>query len=181
MKPNWDEYFMDMAYFVAQRSNDPSTKCGCVVVDEDNSVLSVGYNNPPRDCFDEVIPTNRPEKYPYYIHSEENCIINAARNGVSLKNSTFYITGIPCSRCFRGIVNVGAKRIIYGPNTAVMCDNENLKIIKLMNKSKSHIGDKVELIPYKGILGKVLKNTGDYMEKKLGNCIIDTRIVNPIK
>lgn len=175
-KPSWDEYFMDMTYFVAQRSIDESTKCGCVIVSDDHSVLSLGYNNPPRDCLDHMIPTTRPEKYPYMVHAEENAILNAARHGIPLKNSTFYITGMPCSRCFRGIINVGAKEAIYGVNQAVMCDDADAEVVRLMNQSaQGPIGSvKVRLCKFRGEIGKVHESTRQYMEKKFGTCIIDT-------
>ena len=177
LKPSWDEYFMDMTYFVAQRSIDPSTKCGCVAVSEDKSVLSMGYNSPPRNCHDDWIPLERPEKYPYFVHAEENTMLNAARHGIALKDSTFYITGYPCSRCFRGMVNVGVKKIIYGPNRAVMLDEEEEKIINLLNKS-SEGSTNIRFQPYRGIVGKVHELTRQYMEKKLESCIIDTENID---
>jgi dCMP deaminase len=52
----------------------------------------------------------RPEKYFWFEHAERNAIYNAARIGVSLKNSTIYLTsGLPCMDCARGIVNSGIK------------------------------------------------------------------------
>lgn len=173
-KPSWDEYFMDMTFFVNQRSIDPSTKCGCVIVADDNSVLSIGYNSPPRNCNDENIPLTRPEKYDYFVHAEENAILNAARNGISLHGATAYVTGLSCSRCFRGLLGAGIKRIIYGPNKAKMHTEEHDIVINQMNASPDG-KDKIEIIPFKGRVGKVLfETTRQYMEKKFGTCIIDT-------
>ena len=177
LKPTWDEYFMDMTYFVAQRSIDPSTRCGCIAVSEDKSVLSMGYNSPPRNCRDDLIPLLRPEKYPYFVHAEENVMLNAARHGITLNGSTFYITGYPCSRCFRGMVNAGIKKIIYGPNRAVMLDEKEKKIINLLNKS-SNGGTNIMFQSYRGTVGKVHELTRQYMEKKLGSCIIDTENID---
>jgi dCMP deaminase len=45
-------------------------------------------------------------------HAERNAIYNAALEGVSLKNSTIYLTsGLPCMDCARGIVNSGIKTV----------------------------------------------------------------------
>ena len=45
-------------------------------------------------------------------HAERNAIYNAARIGVSLKNSIIYLTsGLPCMDCARGIVNSGIKTV----------------------------------------------------------------------
>ena len=82
-----------------------------VIVGEDNEVLSTGYNSFPRGLDDSKQERQeRPEKYFWFEHAERNAIYNAARIGVSLKNSTIYLTsGIPCMDCARGIVNSGIK------------------------------------------------------------------------
>ena len=42
-----------------------------------------------------------------------NTIYNAAENGVSLRDSTMYIYGLPvCSECAKGIIQVGVKRVV---------------------------------------------------------------------
>ena len=61
-RPTWEEYYVTMAHVVAQRSFDPSSKCGCVLVSKDNRVLSTGYNGPLKGSIDEEIPLTRPEK-----------------------------------------------------------------------------------------------------------------------
>ena len=180
MKPTWDEYFIDMAFFVATRSIDQSTKCGCVIVSSNHGVLSTGYNSPPRDCIDDMIPMTRPEKYPYMVHSEENAILNAARHGICLDGSTFYVTGTPCSRCLRMIINVGAKNVIHGPNEAVMHDDAEKLVIERINLSAYKNGQaiepptKVEITKFSGKIGSVIECARQNMEKKFGSCIIDT-------
>jgi dCMP deaminase len=144
-KPTWDEWFMSLAFVVSRRSIDTSTKHGTVVVGEDHEILSVGYNSPPRGCYDPSIPTERPDKYPYFIHSEENSILNAARTGTSLKGSTFYVTGHPCHRCFRGMVNVGAKEVVYGPTNSGCVTDEDLEVIDNMMNGAMHYGEKSKI------------------------------------
>ena len=41
---DWDEYFMKIAEAVAIKSKDPSSKMGCVIVDQNKRVVSLGYN-----------------------------------------------------------------------------------------------------------------------------------------
>ena len=84
-RPDWETWFVAICGISGSEVVDPSTKHGCVVVDDDHTILSVGYNSPPRGCQDDAIPTTRPEKYPDFVHAEENAIANAARTGVSLK------------------------------------------------------------------------------------------------
>ena len=108
---NWTDYFLNIAEQVKLKSKDQSTQIGAVVVGLDNEVLSTGYNSFPRGLDDtKQERQERPEKYFWFEHAERNAIYNAARIGVSLKNSTIYLTsGIPCMDCARGIVNSGIK------------------------------------------------------------------------
>ena len=108
---NWTEYFLNIAEQVKLKSKDKSTQIGAVIVGVDNEVLSTGYNSFPRGLDDSKEERQeRPEKYFWFEHAERNAIYNAARIGVSLKNSTIYLTsGLPCMDCARGIVNSGIK------------------------------------------------------------------------
>ena len=110
---NWTDYFLNIAEQVKLKSKDESTQIGAVVVGLDNEVLSTGYNSFPRRLDDtKQERQERPEKYFWFEHAERNAIYNAARIGVSLKNSTIYLTsGIPCMDCARGIVNSGIKTV----------------------------------------------------------------------
>jgi len=110
---NWTEYFLNIAETIKLKSKDKSTQIGAVIVGNDNEILSTGYNSFPRGMDDNIQERQeRPEKYFYMVHAEINSIINAARIGVSTKNSTIYLTcGIPCTDCAKGIINAGIKTI----------------------------------------------------------------------
>jgi len=118
MKADWKKRMMDMAWHVSTWSKDDSTKVGCVITDEENTIKSLGYNGHPRGLNDEVAERNaRPLKYLYVVHAEINAIVNATRNGVSLKNSTIYCTFFPCNECAKAIINSGIKKLIsYEPD-----------------------------------------------------------------
>lgn len=109
----WKEYFLNIAEQVKLKSKDKFTKIGVVIVGKDNEILSTGFNSFPRGLNDDVDERQeRPEKYYWFEHAERNSIYNAARIGVSLKDSTMYLTcGIPCSDCARAIINSGIKTI----------------------------------------------------------------------
>jgi dCMP deaminase len=110
---NWTDYFLNIAEQVKLKSKDESTQIGAVIVGEDKEVLSTGYNSFPRGLDDSLKERQeRPEKYFWMEHAERNAIYNAARIGVSLKNSTIYLTsGLPCMDCARGIVNSGVTTV----------------------------------------------------------------------
>jgi len=110
---NWIEYFRTIAHQVKLKSKDNNTQIGAVIVGRDNEILSTGYNSFPRGIND-LRPERqeRPEKYYWFEHAERNAIYNAARIGVSLKDSTMYLTcDMCCTDCTRGIINSGIKKV----------------------------------------------------------------------
>ena len=68
-RPNWDEYFLEIAIVVAKRSPDQSTKVGCVLVGEGHELLSTGYNGFIRGADDDNEDWHeRPKKYDVSRH-----------------------------------------------------------------------------------------------------------------
>ena len=116
---NWDEYFMGIALLSSLRSKDPNTKVGACIVDEDNKVVSIGYNGMPRHIDEENLSLNKGEgldsKYLYVCHAEFNAILNT-RNGSALKNCILYVTLFPCNECAKAIIQVGIKEVVYLDN-----------------------------------------------------------------
>lgn len=116
---SWDELFIMNAELVAQKSKDPSTKVGCIIVSEDNVVLSMGFNGFPRGIHELGVPDRwqRPEKYHWIEHAERNAIYNAARSGAKLYGAKAYLNWEPkpCSDCTRALIQVGIVEVI-GPN-----------------------------------------------------------------
>lgn len=112
---SWDEYFMGLAHLSALRSKDPNTQVGACIVDEDNKVVSIGYNGMPRGCKDEDMPWDREggfkeTKYAYVVHAELNAILNSPR---PLKNTILYVSLFPCNECAKAIIQAGIKKIYY--------------------------------------------------------------------
>lgn len=116
---SWDEYFMGIALLSAMRSKDPNTKVGACIVDNDNKVVSIGYNGMPRKIDESKISWNKGEgldsKYLYVCHAEFNAILNT-RNGSSLKGCTLYVTLFPCNECTKAIIQTGIKEVVYLDN-----------------------------------------------------------------
>jgi dCMP deaminase len=107
----WDEFFMGMAFYVAGKSKDESTKVGAVIVGPDNEVVSIGFNGIPRGVRDYKSRFVPPEKYAWINHAERNAIDNAARVGQRLKGCHMYCTLPTCSDCAKGIVQSGLSGI----------------------------------------------------------------------
>lgn len=115
----WDEYFMGVALLAAQRSKDPSTQVGACIVDENNRILSTGYNGFPHGCSDDEFPWNRDEekgetKYPFVVHAELNAVLNA--QGKSLIGAKLYVGLFPCNECAKAIIQSGIREVVYLSN-----------------------------------------------------------------
>lgn len=145
-KPTWDIYFLKMADLISTRSLDPSTKHGCVLVDKNHRVVSTGYNSPIQGILDSEVPLNRPDKYAWFLHSEENAMLFARQD---LTGGTAYITGMPCSRCLRGMIQAGIKKIVHGGRGSVCVDETDLKHSLKMAKMKE-----VEIVESKVVRAK---------------------------
>lgn len=141
-----DEYFMKIAEVVSQRSTCIKRKVGAVLV-KDSHIISTGYNGAPagfkhcttETCVRKNLKSGEKPELCRGVHSEINCIIQAAIHGTSIKgDTTLYSTTFPCMNCLKLIINAGIKRLVYkeGYNMenivkADLVKNSNIEIIKL--------------------------------------------------
>ena len=110
---DWHTYFLDMCSVVAIKSKDRSTKVGAIIVGPDNEIRTTGYNGFPRGVNDEVDSRHeRPEKYLWTIHAEQNAICAAALVGTPTKGCKMYVGLHPCSQCTAHIINAGITEIV---------------------------------------------------------------------
>ncbi len=108
-RPSWEEYFLGIALVVARRSHDVHTQHGCVLVDELNHIVGVGYNGYPRGMDDDLLPKRRPQKYQWMIHAEVNAVSNCHKKPIGC---TAYITGPTCNPCLMHLWQNGVERIV---------------------------------------------------------------------
>ena len=130
MRPDWDEYFLDIAKAVGRRATCLRRKYGAIIV-KDKIIISTGYNGSPRgevNCIDsgicerERLKVPKGERYELCVavHAEQNAIINAD----PLEGATIYIAGVnvadnsiasgePCKLCRRMIQNAKIARVVY--------------------------------------------------------------------
>lgn len=121
-RPEWDEYFSNIAKLVATRSTCLRRNVGAVVV-KNKQVLATGYNGAPsglthceeKGCLREElnVPSGERHEICRALHAEQNAFLQAARHGVSLEGGTLYITTQPCSICAKMIINVGIKKVVF--------------------------------------------------------------------
>jgi len=109
---DWDRRFLQMAALVASWSKDPSTQAGCVLVDSNNRVMSVGFNGLPRGAIDSYsMLNNREIKYKVIIHAEENALLfSDLSSGKDLKAYVYPLP--PCARCASKLIQAGVKHIV---------------------------------------------------------------------
>ena len=137
-KIKWDHIFLLEALLWSQKSHDPQTQCGCILV-RDKTILSTGYNGFIRNISDKYLPNLRPHKYNFMIHAEHNAILNCVKNGISTNNSIAYITGEPCNMCLQYMWQAGIYEIVYSDfNDPKMMKNDEFiqqrnALHKLMN------------------------------------------------
>lgn len=108
-RPSWDDFYLGLAYFISRRSPDSQTKHGCVLVNDNHQILSVGFNGWPRGMKDELVPNTRPQKYTYVVHAELNALLNCQ---LPPKGATAYVTGECCVECLKAMRQSGIWRIV---------------------------------------------------------------------
>ncbi len=114
MRPDWDTYFMKIAFAVSERSTCDRAFVGCVLVHE-KQILTTGFNGSPagQDHCDQVGHLLVDGHCIRTIHAETNAIIQAALHGISTRNATAYVTHLPCVHCTKALINAGIRRIVY--------------------------------------------------------------------
>ncbi|WP_280485425.1 deaminase [Nocardia cyriacigeorgica] len=119
-RPNWDEYFLNIATAVALRSDCERDKVGAVVV-KDKRIRSSGYNGAPAGdsgCItcprrtSGVVPGSSYENC-VAVHAEANALLYCDR--ADLIGATIYITREPCYACSKLIAGAGIQRIVTPP------------------------------------------------------------------
>ncbi|MDQ1353544.1 MAG: dCMP deaminase [Acidobacteriota bacterium] len=133
VRPEKDQYYLDIARVVATRSTCLKVLIGAIIVKEDQ-IIATGYVGAPRKTKSSLehgfclrkklnIPSGQQYELCRSVHAEQNAIINAARAGVSLLGGNMYIYGqtkdtgevinaFPCFICKKMIINAGLNRII---------------------------------------------------------------------
>ena len=109
-KEQWNSHWIEVAKVTSKLSKDPKTQVGAVVVTPDNRQCSVGYNGFAAGIEETPQKWERPEKYSWVIHAEENALLNSP---FSTRGCTVYVTLQPCHKCIAKLRNAGIKRVIY--------------------------------------------------------------------
>ena len=132
MRVSKENYYLDIAQTVAERSTCLRKMYGAIIVKND-VIVSTGYNGAPRgrknctdlgSCMRDKLGIPRGERYEMCrsIHSEANAIIAASRE--QMLGSTLYMACVDprtreivpgtssCMMCKRQIINAGIARVV---------------------------------------------------------------------
>jgi dCMP deaminase len=139
----WDNRFLDLAKLCGSWSKDPSTQVGAVIVDDNNRIVSVGYNGFPQGVEDsEERLLDREQKYDIIVHAEANALMFANK---SVEGCTLYTWPFqPCSRCAGIIIQSGISRVV----SIIRKDERWQKNFKLASKLFEEAGIIVEYLDY---------------------------------
>ena len=138
-KPSFDDIYMELAENLSLKSHCVKAKVGAVLT-KDTRIISLGYNGPPagtQNC-DEVwplegCPRDSKGSCSLALHAEQNAILYAAKNNVSIEGSTLYVTLSPCIGCARVIYTIGIKKVIFKDSYAEykkMLADEGVEFLK---------------------------------------------------
>ena len=122
-RPDWDEYFLDIAKAVAKRSDCERSKVGAVVV-KDRRIRGTGYNASPAGkpgCI--TCPRRLSQAVPgqsdydsggtrcVALHAEQNCVIFCDRE--DLAGASMFITRSPCAGCLKLLSGTGIVEVVW--------------------------------------------------------------------
>jgi dCMP deaminase len=114
-KQETDNLYMQIAESYAGISKAIRKQVGACLITPQGCILG-GTNGTARgsdNACEKVLPNGELETLPETIHAELNCVLRAAREGVSILGSTVYVSLSPCKPCAAMLIQAGVKRIVY--------------------------------------------------------------------
>ncbi len=146
-RPDWNNYFLSIAFIVSARSRDQETKHGAVIVDKNNLILGTGYNSFIKGVNDASLPSLRPNKYPYIIHSELNAILNCKVMPRDVRGGgKAYVTGKCCNHCLQSLIQAGVNHVYMADRKGTALEDENTE--KVFEKIIQQSGVKVTKLKF---------------------------------
>lgn len=101
------------AYSLAlEHSHDDFTKNAALILAPSGTVIAWGVNRFPRGIVVNHVRLQRPAKYDYILHAEQDAIASAAASGVALAGLTMVCPWAACDACARLIIQSRIERLI---------------------------------------------------------------------
>ena len=119
---NKTDWYFELCDTISKRSTCIRKHVGAIIVKE-GRILSTGYNGAPSGeihCIDTLNCVRPKEAYDGISytecranHAEWNCIIQAAKYGISIEGADIYVTLKPCTICLKVLKSVGIRVCHY--------------------------------------------------------------------
>jgi dCMP deaminase len=148
-KPSFDDIYMELAEKLSKRSHCVKAHVGAVLT-KDTRIISLGYNGPPSGTHNcdvewplEGCARDSKGSCSLALHAEQNAILYAAKNGVSMQDATLYVTLSPCISCARVIFTTGIRKVYFKDSYATfkgLSSDEGVEFLRRFG---------VEVIQYK--------------------------------
>jgi len=151
-KNKFDQKIIQQAYQEAKKSSDWWRQVGAILVKDlpalsvrqagarqDKKIIISAYNQDlpydyssyqygnPRD----FLKTGEKPEISNTIHAEQKIITLAAQKGISLKNTSLYVTHFPCPICAKLIACSGIKKLFFSQGSANLHGLQILKAAKI--------------------------------------------------
>jgi len=134
VRPDYDDWFMEMCRTIANRSSCVRRAVGCLIVSVDHRILSMGYNGVPhgvehcttKECPGAGMRSGEGLDMCQALHAEQNAV---ARLRDVAEAHTIYCTTSPCISCTKLLSATNAIRIVAGdfyPKSGRVFWTENL-------------------------------------------------------
>lgn len=123
-RPDWDEYYLNIARAVSARGDCIRRQHGAVIV-KNHKIVATGYNGSPAgsdkscgatgECPRNLDPNAKHSQGEYDLcwatHAEANALLRASWE--EMQGATIYITGEPCPGCRKLIASAGIDRVVF--------------------------------------------------------------------
>ena len=133
-------HLITLAKFLAERTDDPKTGVGAVIINKQKDIVGLAWNGFPTNALygefprasdkDEAVQNEK--KYPYSIHAEQNALLK--RNTKNVTGGTLFVTKTPCDECTPLLTVQGIETVVLGVNELQMKKKEGINYTKFANK-----------------------------------------------
>lgn len=164
IRPDWDEYFMEIARVVGRRGTCDRGRSGCIIA-RNKQILVTGYVGSPAGLphCDEIghqlkIVTHEDGHQSQHCmrttHAEQNAIVQAAKLGIAIEGATVYAKMTPCAACAGMIINAGIKRVVCDKRYHTGFESE--KMFKIAGIELKYFDESIEQYANQGVTKPIM-------------------------
>lgn len=161
MSLDWKN-LLKIAYSKAQKSTNPSTQNGAILVDDKGNIVLSAINSFPDGLKETQERQIKPLRHKFSVHAERNVLYQAARLGIKTKGLTMVCPWAACSDCAQAIIQTGIKRLVTHKQ-ALNRSGDLQKDIELAFTMLREAGVKIIVFDGKIEVGRILRS-GEFWE-----------------